>query len=51
MLEKSSKELLNTAKQYQFQVEFLRKQVDNLEQINNSLERKCFANTIVKPEL
>lgn len=50
-LERSSKDLLSTAKQYQYQVEFLRKQVENLEQINNSLERKCFANTVVKPEL
>ena len=50
-LEKSTKYLLNTAKQYKFQIEHLKKQVDNLEMINNSLERKCFANTIAKPEL
>lgn len=50
-LEKSTKDLLHTAKQYQYQVEFLRKQVENLEEINNSLERKCFANTFAKPEL
>ena len=50
-LERNSKDLLSTAKQYQYQVDFLQKQVENLEEINNSLERKCFANTVVKPEL
>lgn len=50
-LEKSGKYLLNTAKQYRYQVELLRKEIENLEQINNSLERKCFANTFAKPEL
>ena len=50
-LEKSTKYLLNTAKQYKYQVDFLRKEIENLEIINNSLERKCFKNTFAKPEL
>jgi predicted RNase H-like nuclease (RuvC/YqgF family) len=50
-LEKSTKYLLNTAKQYKYQVDYLRKEIENLEIINNSLERKCFANTFAKPEL
>lgn len=49
-LEKSTKDLLNTAKQYQYQVQHLREQVENLERINNSLERKCFKNTITNIE-
>jgi hypothetical protein len=50
-LEKNAKYFLGTLKQYKYQVESLRKQVENLELINNSLERKCFKNTIAKPEL
>lgn len=50
-LEKTTKYLLNTAKQYKYQVEYLRKQIENLEAINSSLERKCFSNKITKPEL
>jgi len=50
-LEKNTKYLLNTAKQYKYQVDHLRKQIENLESINDSLERKCFSNKITKPEL
>ena len=50
-LEKNTNYLLNTAKQYKFQVEHLRKQIENLESINDSLERKCFSNKITKPEI
>ena len=50
-LEKTTKYLHGMAKQYKFQMEYLRKEIENLEIINNSLERKCFANTFAKPEL
>lgn len=50
-LEKNTRNLLNTAKQYKYQVDFLRKQIENLENINDSLERRCFSNKITKPEL
>ena len=50
-LEKNTRVLLSTARQYEYQVKKLREQVENLELINNTLERKCFKNTIAKPEL
>ncbi len=50
-LEKNTKDLVTSAKRSKIQVEYLRKQVETLELINNSLERKCFKNTIAKPEL
>ncbi|CAF0707486.1 unnamed protein product [Brachionus calyciflorus] len=50
-LERNTKYLLQTAREYQFRLDELSSQVKNLEDINNSLERKCYANTFAKPEL
>ncbi|RNA21261.1 Laminin subunit gamma-1 [Brachionus plicatilis] len=51
ILELRTKYLLNRVKEYNFHLEELNSQVKNLEEINNSLERKCYANTFAKPEL
>ena len=50
-LERSTKSLLNKAKQYELEVEYLREQVKDLDNINISLKRECYANTVAKPEL
>lgn len=50
-LERSTKSLLNKAKQYELEVEYLREQVKDLDNINVSLKRECYANTVAKPEL
>ena len=43
--------MFNEAKKYEYEVNYLRDQVEQLDQINRSLERKCYANTVAKPEL
>lgn len=50
-LELRTNYLMNRVKEYNFHIKELTAQVKNLEDINNSLERKCYANTFAKPEL
>lgn len=50
-LEKTSKDLLQTAKQHQYQIGILQREIENLEEINNFLEHKCFTIQRAKPEL
>lgn len=51
LLEMRTNYLINRVKEYNFHLKELSSQVKNLEEINNSLERKCYANTFAKPEL
>jgi cell division septum initiation protein DivIVA len=51
ILEKSTQALFAKSFSYELEVKHLKEQVDELDQINQSLRRECFANTITKPEL
>jgi hypothetical protein len=51
-LEKKSKLSLNIALQYDYEVNYLKQQVNDLEALNRTLRRECYnTNTIVIPEL
>lgn len=50
-LERKTKLSLNIVLQYDFEVSYLRQQVNDLDTLNRTLKSECYKNTIVKPEL